>query len=268
MVSSLKKGLVTAGILGISTLAITSTSHAAEQHKGTMGSGYQEYLQKHPEKAQKPDSNDQNGSPFRSAESGQTASGERVLDISEWQGQLTQAQVNQLKKNYDFIIIRGQYGSEYVDKTLEHNSALLDQAGMKFGVYSYSMYENAQDARYEAQTLYNRAPKASFYVNDFEQNSVTSGTTDEATSAWYDEMKSLAGNKKVLFYSYENFMLQNAANSVGDYDGYWMASYTNQEPSREKVLWQYTDSYYSPELQQNVDANYLDSNVNAQWFTS
>ena len=31
------------------------------------------------------------------------------------------------------------------------------------------------DARNEAQTLYSRAPKASFYVNDFEQNSITSG---------------------------------------------------------------------------------------------
>ena len=46
---------------------------------------------------------------------------------------------------------------------------------MKFGVYSYSLYENADDARNEAQTLYSRASKASFYVNDFEQNSITSG---------------------------------------------------------------------------------------------
>ena len=30
---------------------------------------------------------------------------------------------------------------------------------MKFGVYSYGMYENADDARYEARTLYNRAQK-------------------------------------------------------------------------------------------------------------
>ena len=30
----------------------------------------------------------------------------------------------------------------------------------------------------------------------------------------------------------------------------------------------YTDSYYSPELNQNVDANYIDSNVDASWFTS
>ncbi|MDU3082990.1 MAG: lysozyme, partial [Staphylococcus epidermidis] len=27
-------------------------------------------------------------------------------------------------------------------------------------------------------------------------------------------------------------------------------------------------SYYSPELNQNVDANYIDENVNSSWFTS
>ena len=78
-----------------------------------------------------------------------TQNGDRVLDISEWQGNLTDAQVKQLKRDYDFIIIRGQYGSEYVDQCLENNSALLDKNNMKFGVYSYSLYENADDARNE-----------------------------------------------------------------------------------------------------------------------
>ena len=49
----------------------------------------------------------------------ETNNGERVLDISEWQGLLTNEQIKQLKKNYDFIILRAQYGSEYVDKTFE-----------------------------------------------------------------------------------------------------------------------------------------------------
>lgn len=41
--------------------------------------------------------------------------------------------------------------------------------------------------------------KASFYVNDFEQNSITSGDADTATKAWADEMKQLSGNKKYYF---------------------------------------------------------------------
>src|SRR5699024_12173373 len=101
-----------------------------------------------------------------------TASGERVLDISEWQGKLSAQQVKDLKANYDFIIIRAQYGSEKVDATLEHNSNLLDKYNLDFGVYFYSMYENSDDVRYEAQTLYNTAHKSSIYINEFEENTV------------------------------------------------------------------------------------------------
>ena len=82
-----------------------------------MGYGYQQYLKDHPKKQTH---KTQNRSTF-SAESNitETNNGERVLDISEWQGLLTNEQIKQLKKNYDFIILRAQYGSEYVDKTFE-----------------------------------------------------------------------------------------------------------------------------------------------------
>lgn len=256
-------------ILGINLSYADENSKNTDDNKnekGTMGYGYQQYMKKHPEKAE---NKTQNRSTFSTkSRAATTNNGERVLDISEWQGNLTDAQVKQLKKKYDFIIIRGQYGSEYVDKCLQHNSELLDKNNMKFGVYSYSMYENVDDARYEAKMLYNRAPKAEFYVNDYEQQTVTSGDANTATTAWANQMKKLAGDKKVLFYSYENFMVNNVANAVSSYDGYWLASYQAQEPTREKVLWQYTDSFYSPELNQNVDANYVDLNVNTNWFTS
>ncbi|KRG11053.1 GH25 family lysozyme [Staphylococcus sp. NAM3COL9] len=264
MVSVIKKGLVTVSVLFASTLAMNVTNAAGDTSnpKGTMGSGYQQYIEKHPEKSPENNSNESK------SEAGTTQSGERILDISEWQGDLTEQEVKDLKANYDFIIIRAQYGSEKVDASLEHNSALLDKYSMDFGVYSYSMYENPEDARYEAQTLYNRAPKASFYINDFEQDTVTSGTTEESTSAWYDEMKSLAGNKKVLFYSYENFMAEHASESANEYDGSWVANYNPDQPTREHVLWQYTDSYASPELNQDIDANYTGPNVSSDWFTS
>lgn len=99
----------------IDTQAQASSSSVSE--KGTMGYGYQQYLKDHPKKQTH---KTQNRSTF-SAESNitETNNGERVLDISEWQGLLTNEQIKQLKKNYDFIILRAQYGSEYVDKTFE-----------------------------------------------------------------------------------------------------------------------------------------------------
>ena len=220
----------------IDTQAQASSSSVSE--KGTMGYGYQQYLKDHPKKQTH---KTQNRSTF-SAES----------NITET----------------NFIILRAQYGSEYVDKTFEKNAELLEQNKMKYGVYSYSMYESPKDARYEAKTLSQRAPKAAFYINDYEEQTVKSGDDETATQAWANEMRKLAGNKKILFYSYENFMLNHASNAVSSYDGYWLAAYQAEEPKREKVLWQYTNSYYSPELNQNVDANYIDENVNSSWFTS
>ena len=69
-----------------------------------MGYGYQQYLKDHPKKQPH---KTQNRSTF-SAESNitETNNGERVLDISEWQGLLTNEQIKQLKKNYDFIILK------------------------------------------------------------------------------------------------------------------------------------------------------------------
>jgi lysozyme len=261
MVSLMKKGIVTTCALA-STALISYSANAAEQpnaQKGTMGYGYKHYLSQHPEK---------NTQSKVKTEAGTTQQGERVLDISEWQGDLTADQVKKLKDNYDFIIIRAQYGSERIDTSLEHNSALLDKYDLPFGVYSYSMYENPDDARYEAQTLYNRAPKASFFINDYEENTVTSGSIDDSTNAWYDEMKGLAGNKKVLLYSYQNFMEENLTNTVSTYDGFWLANYSETQPSREYALWQYTDQYHSPELDQDVDANYTSPDKDTNWFIS
>ncbi len=57
------------------------------QPKGTMGYGYQQYLNKHPEKGTNQETTTRsNDIQF---EAGTTQDGERILDISEWQGDLT-----------------------------------------------------------------------------------------------------------------------------------------------------------------------------------
>ncbi|MEB6201170.1 lysozyme [Mammaliicoccus fleurettii] len=241
---------------------VNAPSKIAEASKeaGTMGNGYKKYIE-----------NKQDTQHRKSQETKEAAvvpKEDSILDLSEWQGKLTSAQVKKLKANYDFIILRAQYGSDYKDATFATNSKLLEANNMKYGVYSYSMYENASDARTEAKSLYNRAPNASFYINDYEEETVTSGTSDESTQAWLEEMRKYSGDKKVLLYSYEDFMLNNTATAVQSYDGYWLAAYQETQPEREHVLWQYTDSYYSEELDQNVDANVLSPNVQSSWFVS
>ncbi|KPN80745.1 Lysozyme domain protein [Apilactobacillus kunkeei] len=188
-----------------------------------------------------------------------------VYDMSEWQGSLTDAQAQQLKNEVPFVILRVQYGSAYADKTFEHNRDLMDKYSIPYGVYSFSQYENPSDAAYEAKVLYSRAPRARFYVNDYESQTVTSGGTNESTDAWLKALRPLVGQRKILFYSYANFMVQNAASSVANYDGYWLAAYQSNEPAREHVLWQFTDKFHSNALGLNLDASKLTSK-DANWF--
>lgn len=101
----------------------SNNTNDTQSKKGTMGYGYQQYMKKHPEKAK---NDTQNRSTFSTkSRAATTNSGERVLDISEWQGNLTDAQVKQLKKNYDFIIIRGQ-NTSYNNNSSKPNSNQSD----------------------------------------------------------------------------------------------------------------------------------------------
>lgn len=193
------------------------------------------------------------------------ATSNNVYDMSEWQHALTDQQVKGLKNEVPFVILRVQYGSAYADKVFQHNRDLMDKYGIPYGVYSFSQYENPSDAAYEARELYNRAPNARFYVNDYEVQTVKSGGTNKSTEAWVNALRPLVGKRKILFYSYASFMMTNASYAVSDYDGYWIAAYSNAEPQREHVLWQYTDHFHSNALNENLDASSL-TQRNADWF--
>lgn len=195
------------------------------------------------------------------------AVGTSIPDLSEWQGTLTATQVQNLKKTVPFVILRVQYGSDYKDKTFANNAALCKKYGLKYGVYSFSQYSSTSNAKTEAADLYSRAPAAAFYVNDYEDQTVSSGTTNSATAAWYSELRSKAPHKRILFYSYQSFATMYAATAMKNYDGYWLAAYQSSEPSMSHVLWQYTDAWPSSALGQNVDAS-KKHGKNTSWFLS
>lgn len=193
--------------------------------------------------------------------------GTSIPDLSEWQGALTANEVQNLKKTVPFVILRVQYGSDYKDKDFAANVALCEKYGLEYGVYSFSQYSSTSDAKTEAKDLYTRAPNADFYVNDYEDQTVSSGTTNSATAAWYSELRSKAPHKRILFYSYQSFANEYAATAMTKYDGYWLAAYQSAEPTVAHVLWQYTDSYYASALNQNVDAS-KKHGKNKSWFLS
>ncbi|UQS87360.1 lysin [Nicoliella spurrieriana] len=183
-----------------------------------------------------------------------------IYDLSEWQGNITNAQAKKLKSETQFLILRVQYGANYNDKVFRNNVRVLASNGVKYGVYSYSLYKNASGAATEAAKLVKAAPGASFYVNDAESNHVTSGTLNGATVAWANRARQLT-KRPIVLYSYQSFM-GHFTSAKSAYDAIWLASYTSNAPSTSYKydLWQYTDKYYSAALNKRVDASKIPAN--------
>ncbi len=190
-----------------------------------------------------------------------------IPDISEWQGKLTASQVANLKNQVSFVINRRQYGSSYVDLYAANNTALYAKYGIPFGEYDYARFTSAASAKQEAKDFYNRSNKnAQFYALDFEENDVTSGTTNAAVKAWYDEMRSLT-DKKLIFYSYQSFATSYANTARQSFDAQWIANYS-YTPTINHALWQYTDHNYLSALGEYTDNSKAITSVHpVSWWT-
>lgn len=175
-----------------------------------------------------------------------------VIDISEWQGSVSLAQAKAMKSENSFVIVRVQYGSNYQDVQYKNTIANLEKGGTPYGVYSYSRYVNASDAKQEAKDLYNRAKNAKFYANDAEELTTTSGSYSSAVTAWGKEMQRLT-NKPVILYS-GSWFYSNYIKTMSNYDAFWEANYNNTYYG-DTSLWQYTDSGYSSALKRGVDTS-------------
>ncbi|QMU08948.1 GH25 family lysozyme [Levilactobacillus suantsaii] len=202
--------------------------------------------------------------------SGQTvahASTLAIPDISEWQGKLTSSQVSNLKDQVSFVINRRQYGSSYKDKYASNNTKLYVKYGIPFGEYDYARFTSASSAKTEAKNFYNRSNKnAKFYVLDFEEDDVTSGTTNAAVKAWYKEMRALT-DKNLVFYSYQSFATSYANTARKNFDAQWIANYS-YAPTISYALWQYTDSHYLSSLGEYTDNSKAVTSVHPiSWWT-
>lgn len=190
-----------------------------------------------------------------------------IPDISEWQGKLTASEVSNLKSQVSFVINRRQYGSSYQDLYATNNTALYVKYGIPFGEYDYARFTSAASAKTEAKDFYNRSNKnAKFYVLDFEEDDVTSGTTNAAVKAWYDEMSSLT-SKKLIFYSYQSFATTYANTARTSFDAQWIANYSTT-PTISYALWQYTDNNYLSALKEYTDNSKAVTSVHPiSWWT-
>ena len=182
-----------------------------------------------------------------------------AYDLSQWQGNISNRQAAGLKNEVNFVILKAENGGLMTDPSFDSSSKSLQNNHIPYGAYDYSLYANQDQAKAEADTLYQRAPNASFYVNDAEENNVgDSNDFNASTQAWANEMHQMT-NKPVVLYSGLYFMNHNMTPATRNaYNALWLADYgAEPDPAYHYDLWQYTDDHYSKALNQKVDASIL-----------
>lgn len=145
-----------------------------------------------------------------------------ILDISEWQ---PPASINydKLVKAVDGVIIRIQYGSNYIDKHYKTHINEFKKRGVPIAVYAWVRGSSHSDMETEATDFYNRAKayNPTFWWLDVEEKSMSD--MRGGVEKYRTKLKSL-GAKKVGVYVanhlYASFNLDTAK-----FDGIWIPTY-------------------------------------------
>lgn len=145
-----------------------------------------------------------------------------IVDISEWQ---TPATINydKMAKALDGVIVRIQYGSNYVDKHYKTHISEFQKRGIPVAVYAWVRGSSLSDMEKEATDFYKRAKayNPTFWWLDVEEQSM--GDMRDGTEAYRNKLKSL-GAKKVGVYV-ANHLYSQFNLDMSKFDGIWIPTY-------------------------------------------
>ncbi len=174
----------------------------------------------------------------------------KCIDVSYWQGKISQANWEKIRKSCGYAICRASYTSQSKfslnpDSTFATNFTNAKAAGLKVGAYHYSQAITVDEAKAEAEylcdILKNYTP--TFYVVcDFEYggrlNSKIGKKASDIANAFCDVVKARGYNPCI----YANTSTLNNALTNPKYP-VWVAQYASSCTYKgSKVMWQYTSS--------------------------
>ncbi|WP_242387343.1 GH25 family lysozyme [Enterococcus gallinarum] len=145
-----------------------------------------------------------------------------ILDISEWQVP-SSINYDQLAKSVDGVIVRIQYGSNYIDKHYKTHIVEFQKRGIPVAVYAWVRGISNSDMEKEATDFYNRAKayNPSFWWLDVEEKSM--GDMRTGVEKYRAKLKSL-GAKKVGAYI-ANHLYASFNLDTSKFDGIWIPTY-------------------------------------------
>lgn len=145
-----------------------------------------------------------------------------ILDISEWQVP-SSINYDQLAKSVDGVIVRIQYGSNYIDKHYKTHIVEFQKRGIPVAVYAWVRGISNSDMEKEATDFYNRAKayNPTFWWLDVEEKSM--GDMRTGVEKYRAKLKSL-GAKKVGAYI-ANHLYASFNLDTSKFDGIWIPTY-------------------------------------------
>jgi len=192
------------------------------------------------------------------------ASANKVIDVSQYQGNINWAKTSKATK---MAIIRVQHGGETIDTKRNVNANGAAKHGVPFGQYAFAEFTSVKDAQTEARQFYSRSnAKAKFFVLDDEKHrsGVSSAAERKYANAWVKEMRKLT-NKKLILYSGEWFA-SSVKFDTNKFDGTWIANYS-AKPKLKADLWQYSATGRISGISGNVDmSKILDATAVNSWI--
>lgn len=174
----------------------------------------------------------------------------KCIDVSYWQGKISQANWEKIKKSCGYAICRSSYTSQSKfslnpDSTFTTNFVNAKAAGLKVGAYHYSQAITVDEAKREAEYMCNilKDYTPTFYVVcDFEYggrlNSKIGKKASDIANAFCDVVKAHGYSPCI----YANTSTLNNALTNPKYP-VWVAQYNSTCTYKgAKVMWQYTSS--------------------------
>ena len=145
-----------------------------------------------------------------------------IIDISEWQ-EPKNINYDVLAKNVSGVIVRVQYGSNYIDKHYKTHINEFKKRGVPIAVYAWVRGSSYSDMEVEANDFYQRAKefKPSFWWLDIEEQSMSD--MRGGCEKYRQKLKSLGAEKVGCYIA--NHLYQPFNVDVAKFDGLWVPTY-------------------------------------------
>lgn len=189
----------------------------------------------------------------------------KCIDVSYWQGSISQANWEKVKNTCGYAICRASYTNQKSfklnrDSTFSANFTNAKAAGMKVGAYHYSQAISVAEAKTEAEYLCNILKNftPTFYVVcDFEYggrlNSKIGKKASDIANAFCDVVK--AHGYQPCIYANTSTLQTNL--TAPKYP-VWVAQYNSTCTYKgNKVMWQYTSSGKVDGVSGRVDLSHV-----------